>query len=134
MPWELENVALNPTHAMKRRVAPRMEMEPTIAGVRIRLRQKLTISDESYATNKVRIDLCVKQGVLTAKRSGSQAPKQESTAPVAPTPEAPVEAPEEPETTPEPPPLPEPVPEFQPSEDVTQVERPKGKKSKRGKR
>lgn len=104
MPWNLKNVALDPAYAGKRRIAAKMDMEPVIAGKRIRLRQQVTISDELYEINKVRIDTCVKHGVLTA---ASSSPDKKA---------APVAAPE-PELEPELEPVPEPE-EKEPSDSV----------------
>lgn len=110
MPWNLKNVALDPAFAGKRRCAAKMEMEPVIAGARIRLRGQVTISDEMYEINKDRIDTCVKHGVLTAISSEpakKAAPKKAAT----PDPVEPSPAPEpEPEPAPEPPPAPTPAP------------------------
>lgn len=74
MPWTLKNVALEAAYAMKRRVAPKMDMEPVIAGQRIRLRQQIVINDELYACNKQRIDKNVGHGVLTATNSEQVGP------------------------------------------------------------
>ena len=112
MTWNLKNVALEPAYAGKRRTASKMDMEPVIAGVRIRLRQQITISDEMYETNKVRIAICIKHGVLTAVSSEPDTKPAMKAAPpkVAATPD-PVETPTpEPEPAPELPPAPTPAP------------------------
>ncbi len=117
MSWKLTNVSLEPAHAMKRRTAARMEMEPVIGAGRIRLNQSVTISDEVYEASKAKIDLCVKQGVLTAESSAPVVKKVEAPAPPPP-----------PEPEPEPAPEPEPEPEPKP------VETKKKSKSKRGRK
>lgn len=124
MSWKLTNVSLDPVHAMKRRTAPRMEMEPVIGEGRIRLNQSVTISDEAYEVNKARIDLCVAQGVLTAESSAPVAAPIAIEEVVAPSPPPP--APE-----PEPEPAPEPVPEPEPEPVETKK---KSSKSKRGRK
>jgi len=124
MPWNLKNVSLDPAFAARRRSAAKMDMEPVIAGTRIRLRQQVTISDELYEINKVRIAQCIAHGVLTAKESGAQgAAKPAPVAKPAPKPE-PLPAPEL---------SPTPAP-FEPDEE-TPVEiptPPRKKKSKKG--
>lgn len=105
MPWNLKNVALDPAYAGKRRMAAKMDMEPVIAGRRVRLRQQVTISNELYEINKDRIDTCVGHGVLTATSTSSG----KEAAPVAPPAPKPVPLPE-PEPTPKPPTAPTPAP------------------------
>jgi Fe-S oxidoreductase len=112
MPWTLKNVALDPAFAMQRRIATKMEMEPTLAGVRIRLRQQITINDEMYERNKVRIVRLVAQGVLTAV-SSSPAKKPAPPETVAPEPTP------APEPAPAPAPAPAPLPESQSGEGIT---------------
>lgn len=124
MSWKLTNVSLDPSYAMKRRTAARMEMEPVIGGGRIRLNQSVDISDEAYEVNKARIDLCVEHGVLTAE---SSAPVVEKPA-IVPDPPV-VESP-----SPSPEPEPEPAPEPEPEPEPKPVETKKSKKSKRGKK
>jgi hypothetical protein len=123
MSWKLTNVSLDPQYAMKRRTASRMEMEPVVAGIRIRLNQSTVISDESYEVNKDKISLCVSHGVLTAENS---APVVEKKVPVV---EKKVEAP----TPPPPPPEPKPEPDIKEvAPDLEQEPRPH--KSKRGRK
>ena len=106
MSWKLTNVSLDPSYAMKRRTAARMEMEPVIGEGRIRLNQSVDISDEAYEVNKARIALCVSQGVLTAESSTPVVKK-----PVI-VPDPVVESPS-PSPEPAPEPAPEPIPEPQ---------------------
>jgi outer membrane biosynthesis protein TonB len=122
MSWKLTNVSLNPSYAMKRRTASRMEMEPVIGEGRIRLNQSVEISDEAYEVNKAKITLCVNHGVLTAVSStpAVKAPVVKRVE-VLPPPPAP-----EPESEPAPEPKPEPEPKP--------VETKKKSKSKRGKK
>ena len=89
MPWSLKNVALDPAYAMQRRVAPKLDMEPVLAGGRIRLRQQITITDEEYAGNVERIASHVKNGVITCTRLGPEddAPTTEPEPPHDPPPE-----------------------------------------------
>ena len=133
MPWKLTNVALDPTYAQKRRMATaaRLEMEPVIAGNRLRLRQVVTISDRLYEANKTRIDLFEKMGVLTAEEQGGakkvEAPKPPAYKEPEPLPEPKIELPK---------PDPGPVTlewEESPAEPDTEPATPKTKKSKKGK-
>lgn len=123
MPWNLKNVALDPAFAGKRRTAAKMDMEPVIAGTRIRLRQQVTISNELYDVNKDRIDACIKNGVLTAvPTEPSKLSPVEAAAPEPPAPEPPP-LPELLAPEPEPTPEPESAPEVDPaSDEVPEIE------------
>ena len=64
MTVRLKNTALDRLKHVQHRTAPRLEMEPSIAGARVRLNSTLDITDESYAQNKALIDGHVNHGVL----------------------------------------------------------------------
>jgi hypothetical protein len=66
--YEIKNVALDYRYEMARRVAPLLEMEPTIAGKRIRLRCSEKITNEQFEHNKDRIAIYVKQGVIVVNQ------------------------------------------------------------------
>jgi outer membrane biosynthesis protein TonB len=70
MPWKITNVSLDAAHAMKRRTAKaaRLEMEPVIAGARLRLKKTMTISDDLYEVNKTRLIHFEAQGVITFEK------------------------------------------------------------------
>ena len=67
MPYKIINASLHHQHALKRRTATRMYMEPLVAGKRLMLRQSVIISDEQYAINKADIDQYVKDGIVTVE-------------------------------------------------------------------
>ncbi len=67
---KITNVATDHAYALKRRMASRLEMEPYIAGERLRLRTSRILSDEQYETNKDLIALHENNGVLTSELLG----------------------------------------------------------------
>lgn len=119
MPVKITNVSQDPAYAMKRRTASRLQMEPVIAGERLRLRQSRILTDEQAEANKDWLAECERGGVVTIERDGEKVPTlptAEAKAPVettAPTDPAPFIAPP-PAAGNEPtlklPPLPEPTP------------------------
>lgn len=64
MPVKITNVSLNHEHAMKRRTASRLQMEPVIAGERLRLRSSRILTDEQYEINKKLLEDNVNGGVV----------------------------------------------------------------------
>lgn len=114
MPVKITNVSQDPAYAMKRRTASRLQMEPVIAGERLRLRQSRILTDEQAEANKDWLAECERGGVLLIEKDGekkAELPTAEAKAPVETT------APTEPTTflppTPaafEPPPQPVPPP------------------------
>jgi hypothetical protein len=108
MPLKITNVALDPAFALKRRMAKsaRLEMEPLIAGQRLRLRQSMTISDEQFRNNEERLHRYWDMGVIHIEEASD---RPSGAAPKAPAP-PPLPKIEEPE--PEPVTLPEPEPEL----------------------
>ncbi len=65
MSYKIINVSLEHQHALKRRMASRIQMEPVIAGERLRLRQSRILTDEQYEINKDLLLQCEKDGVIT---------------------------------------------------------------------
>lgn len=70
MPYKIINASIHHQHALKRRTATRLYMEPLVAGKRLMLRQSVVISDEQYALNKADIDQYAKDGVVTVEPQG----------------------------------------------------------------
>ena len=135
MPYTLKNVALDPAFAVKRRTASKMEMEPALAGTRIRLRQTITISDELYERNETRIQQLCDQGVLQVVGAKAAPKKESKVAEPLPAPELVPEPVPEPEPEPIPEPAPEPAPEPKPEPEPKAAEEkptPKKRKSKKG--
>jgi hypothetical protein len=69
MPCKITNVATDHAYALKRRMAARLEMEPVIAGERLRLRASRILTDEQFLNNKDLIALHERNGVLTSELS-----------------------------------------------------------------
>ena len=67
MPYKVTNVSLEHQHALKRRTAARMQMEPIVAGKRLLLRQSVTLTDEQYAINKKDLEQFVREGIVTVE-------------------------------------------------------------------
>lgn len=67
MPYKVTNVSLEHQHALKRRMASRIQMEPIIAGKRLLLRQSITLTDEQYNINKDILVQCLRDGTVTVE-------------------------------------------------------------------
>lgn len=65
MPYKIVNVSLAHEHAMKRRSAAKMHMEPVIAGQRLLLRSSRVLTDEQYNANEARLKEFEAHGVIT---------------------------------------------------------------------
>ncbi len=65
MPYKIVNVSLAHEHAMKRRSAAKMHMEPVIAGQRLLLRSSRVLTDEQYMANETRLKEFAAHGVIT---------------------------------------------------------------------
>ena len=119
MPYKITNVALDHRFAAKRARAQRLQMEPIVAGKRLRLRGSVVLSDKLYEHNKKVLKECCDAGVLTVDPVGGAPAPKDPPAPAvveepAPVVEEVVEA--APELTPEPEVTPEPAPEPEASE------------------
>lgn len=130
MPYKITNVATDHRFAALRARASRLQMEPIVAGKRLRLRSSVVLSDEQFKHNEANIKKACDDGVITVDNlSGAKAPpKKEETPAPAPEPvkaEEPKEDPAlvsepAPELTEEPKaeePAPEPKPEVDASEE-----------------
>jgi len=90
--YTLINVALDHRYELKRRQAAALEMEPTVAGERLRLGAKRTLTDSQFKADEQRISKYEKQGVLIVRRTPdassvtAPSPKTEAAASVAPAP------------------------------------------------
>ena len=97
--WTVTNTTLDHTKSMLMRRAPKLVMEPVIAGQRLRLRSSLVLSDAQFEHNRADLEKLSGQGVLDFKQMSQDKPsKKIEAAPVA-------------EVTPPPPPPPEKAPE-----------------------
>lgn len=67
MPYKVTNVSLEHQHALKRRMASRIQMEPVIAGKRLLLRQSIVLTDEQYNVNKEILAQCSRDGTVTVE-------------------------------------------------------------------
>lgn len=64
MTVRLKNTTTDRTKAHLHRTAPRLEMEPSFGGTRIRMGGHLDITNEQYAQNKITIDDWVSKGMV----------------------------------------------------------------------
>lgn len=114
MPIKINNVSLDPAFAMKRRMASRLQMEPVIAGERLRLRQSRTLTDDQVAANVQWLAELERGGVISIEKDGSI--PLDVLLPTPPPPPAPVPEPKKeefvlpPESPPSPPAPPESAP------------------------
>lgn len=116
--YKLTNVSLDPRYAMQRRVAPKMLMEPQIAGKPLRLRSSLVLTDELFAHNRGEIELHRQHGVLVYEQLSQDQP-------AAPAPPPPVRAAEPPKPATKPDPKPEVKPEPTSEEPTKKLNVPK---------
>jgi len=72
MPYKIWNTALDPSCRLAQRKAAKMQMEPVIAGRRLRLRESMEISDKLFEINKGNIELNKKHGVVDWKKVGAE--------------------------------------------------------------
>lgn len=63
--YRLTNTALEPSKANRVRIAPKLEMEPTIAGQRLRLRTSRILSQAQFDNNKAFLEKLEAQGVVS---------------------------------------------------------------------
>lgn len=70
MSYKLKNTALDHAKRSLHRVAPRLQMEPVVAGRRLRLRASFVISDEVFEHNKANLELWKKWGVVDWEKIG----------------------------------------------------------------
>jgi hypothetical protein len=85
MPVKITNVSLDPAYALKRRQASKLQMEPVIAGDRLRMRQSRVLTDEQVAANKEWLAELERAGVVKMESDQAAAPPS----PPAPAPEPP---------------------------------------------
>lgn len=122
MPVKITNVSQDPAYALKRRTASRLQMEPVIAGERLRLRQSRILTDEQAAANTDWLAECERAGVIIVERDGETKvqtqpvlaapdPQQEGEKVIPPPPDA-VQQPSSP-------PPPPPAPSETPSTEAT---------------
>lgn len=120
MPVKITNVSQDHAYAMKRRTAARLQMEPVIAGERLRLRSSRVLTDEQVKANVEWLAENERGGVITIEPMGDTpldvllpASPPEPVAPLEPEPPAPELPPLEevfPPAPPAPPAPPESVP------------------------
>lgn len=117
MPVKITNVSQDPAYAMKRRTASRLQMEPVIAGERLRLRQSRVLTDEQAAANTDWLAECERAGVIIIERDGeTKLQTQPVLAVPDPQPEGEKEVPPPPDMVQQPPSIPAPPPPPAPSE------------------
>lgn len=114
MPWKISNTVLDPSKAMLQRRAGRLSTEPLVCGKVLRIRETITVTDESYARGKAHLDVLEGHGVISVEQIGGKTAKAVAP-PAPPEPEPAPEPAPEPESLPEPPPAP-PEPEPAPEE------------------
>jgi hypothetical protein len=72
MSYRIWNTALDHTKRFLHRKASKMQMEPVLAGRRLRLRSSMTISDELFDHNKANLELYKGWGVVDWERVGEE--------------------------------------------------------------
>jgi hypothetical protein len=72
MSYKVWNTALDHSKAILRRRAPKLQMEPIIAGIRLRIRQSMVITDEQYVVNEPNLKLYKSWGVLDFSQIGGE--------------------------------------------------------------
>ena len=88
MSYKIRNTALDHDKRFLHRRAHKMQMEPVLAGRRLRLRSSMVISDENFDHNKANLELYKRWGVVTWEKVGGEGEQVESDETPA-TPEAP---------------------------------------------
>ena len=66
--WKVTNTSTDRSKAMQHRTAPRMEMEPNVAGARLFLKSARNITDKQYEIDKTRLNQMVKHGIIELER------------------------------------------------------------------
>lgn len=72
MSYKITNTALDHTKRFLHRTASKMQMEPVLAGRRLRIRSSMVISDELFEHNKPNLELYRSWGVLDWKKDGEE--------------------------------------------------------------
>lgn len=72
MSYRIKNTALDHNKRFLHRKAAKMQMEPVIAGGRLRLRSSMVISDELFAHNKANLELWKSWGVVEWEKVGEE--------------------------------------------------------------
>lgn len=70
MSYRIKNTALDHTKRFLHRRAHKMQMEPVLAGRRLRLRTSMVISDELFEHNKANLELYKRWGVVEWEQLG----------------------------------------------------------------
>jgi hypothetical protein len=76
--YKLTNVATDHRFAMQRRTAPRLQMEPLIGSMRLRLGKSLLIPDAFFERNKVEIEKHKRHGVLAFEQTVVDDPSKQA--------------------------------------------------------
>lgn len=72
MSYKIKNTALDPTKRFLHRTASKLQMEPVLAGRRLRLRTSMVISDELFEHNKPNLNLWKGWGVVDWEKVGEE--------------------------------------------------------------
>jgi type IV secretory pathway VirB10-like protein len=82
--WKITNTSMDRSKALLHRTAPKLEMEPIVAGKRLRMRQTMTISDHEYEHDKAHLEQHVRAGSIAVEKIGEDKKKVPAPPPAPP--------------------------------------------------